>query len=213
MHATDHSEHHLQAQHMEFRRKRRALINRNTLTHRMLYAWYHMAKSTQRLIEQKPGEHYMLMLLMLSNLGFFLSWTMKAVIVPNEAGTALISTQIGFLFFGAIVVRTGALYLFAMVLAALCRIFGGRGSWEDTRVAVFWGAFVTAPMGIAAAVLSVLFTNLALHYPIFSAPWIAMPPYWAVRFRSCGMSAPGWPKYKDFAEPRRYFCQCRWLPL
>lgn len=179
MHMTDHSEHPFEAGHRTMRGKRRALINRDTLTHKMLYAWFHMAKSTQRLINDNPGERYMLILLMLSNLGFFMSWTMKAVIVPNEAGTALVSAQIGFLFFSAIVLRTGVLYLFAMVLAAMCRIFGGQGSWEDTRTAVFWGAFVTMPMGIAAAILSVLFTNLAIYFPIFNAPWIAVPPYWA----------------------------------
>lgn len=173
MHATDQA--HVGR---KLRHNGKLYISRNTLTHKVLFAWFYMARSTHRLINQSPSEMYLLSLLMLSNLAFFLSWTMKAVIVPNSAGVSLISSEIGALFLLSMVLRTGAMYVFAMVLATICHFFGGTGSFENTRLAVFWGAFVTAPFGIAAAVLSVMFTNLALHFPIFNASWISMPPYW-----------------------------------
>jgi len=153
-------------------------ISRKSLTHKVLFAWFEMAKSTRRLMNETPSETYLLSLLMLSNIAFFLSWTLKAVIVPHGGGVSLISMEIGGLFVVAIVLRTGAMYLFSMILAAVCRIFGGTGSWETTRLAVFWGALVAAPFGVAAAVLTVTFSNLAVHYPIFGAGWISMPPYW-----------------------------------
>ncbi len=137
-----------------------------------------MRASTRALIAEKPSEGRLLYLLLWSNLAFFLSWTLKAVVVPNEAGVSLVSVEIGVLFLAAVIGRTAALYVFAMVAGAVARILGGQGTWRNTRTAVFWGAFVTAPFGVIAAVFSVLFTNLEFHYPIFGAAWISNPPYY-----------------------------------
>ncbi len=68
--------------------------------------------------------------------------------------------------------------MFAMVVGAVCRIFGGRDSWRKIRITVFWGAFVTALFGVAAVLLTVMYTNLEVYYPIFGVPLIFMPPYW-----------------------------------
>lgn len=162
----------------EARPKRKSLINRNSVTHQVLFAWFNMHASTRKLILQKPSEGRLLYLLLWSNLAFFLSWTFKAVVVPNETGVSLVSLEIGALFLISMVGRTAALYLFAMIAGAIARILGGRGSWRNTRVAVFWGAFVTAPFGVIAAMLTVLFTNLEVYYPIFGAAWISGPPYY-----------------------------------
>ena len=156
----------------------RRFIPRDTLTHRVIHAWFNMSKSTRRLLTEKPSEGNLLFILMLSNLAFFLSWTLKAVVVPHSAGVALISAEIGMLFLISVIGRTAVMYVFAMTVGAFCRIIGGRGTWRNTRAAVFWGAFVTAPFGVIAALVSVLFTNLEVYYPIFGAPWISMPPYW-----------------------------------
>lgn len=160
------------------RKKRSRFIGRDTVTHKVLFAWFNFRKSVRRLIVQRPTEGTLLKLLLWSDLFFFLSWTMKAVIVPNEAGVSLISMEIGALFAASLIVRTGAMYLFAMVAGAICRIFGGRGTWRNTRVAVFWAAFVSAPFGVAAALLTVVFTNLSVYFPIFGADWISLPPYY-----------------------------------
>ncbi|NOX39679.1 MAG: hypothetical protein GXP05_03945 [Alphaproteobacteria bacterium] len=158
--------------------ERRNKLGEYTLTYQVLFAWFNMSASTRRLITEKPSEPYLLLLLLSTDLAFFMSWTLKAIVVPNLAGVSLISVEIGALFVLAMVGRTVGLYIFAMVLGALCRLCGGRGTWRNTRIAVFWGAFVTAPFGILAALILVLFTNLEASYPIFGADWISMPPYW-----------------------------------
>jgi len=158
--------------------ERRMRLGEYTLTYQVLFAWFNMSASTRRLITEKPSEIYLLLLLLTTDLAFFMSWSLKAVVVPNSAGVSLISVEIGVLLLIAMVGRTAALYVFAMVLAAICRLCGGRGTWRNTRIAVFWGAFITAPFGILAALLLVLFTNLEASFPIFGADWISMPPYW-----------------------------------
>jgi len=157
---------------------RRHPPRRESLTHRVLFAWFSMSKSTLGLIDENPREVDLLFLLLWSDLAFFLSWTMKAVIVPNNKGVSIISLEIGGLLVLALVGRTVGLYLLAMLIGAVARIFGGQGSWRATRIALFWGTFVTAPFGVAAALLSVLFTNLEFYYPIFGASWISIPPYY-----------------------------------
>jgi hypothetical protein len=176
VHAVDYSPHH--GSHSANSPRRRYRIGQDTATHKVLFAWFDMAKSTRRLIVEKPSEARLLYLLLWSDLAFFLSWTLKAVVVPNQAGLSLVSVEIGVLFFVAIVVRTGALYIFAMVAGAIARILGGRGTWRNTRIAVFWGAYVTAPFGVIAALFSVLFVSLEASFPIFAAPWISQPPYY-----------------------------------
>jgi len=161
-----------------FPNKRKYRISHETVTHRVLLAWYDMHASTRRLILEKPSEARMLFLLLWSDLAFFLSWTLKAVVVPNETGLSLISVEIGLLFLVAMVLRTAAMYVFAMVAGAIARLFGGRGTWRETRIAVFWGAFVSAPFGVIAALLSVAFANLEASFPIFGAAWISQPPYY-----------------------------------
>ncbi|MBZ0129521.1 MAG: YIP1 family protein [Rhodobacteraceae bacterium] len=153
-------------------------IARDTMTHRVLRAWFDMGKSTRQLIHEKPSEARLLYLLLWSDLAFFLSWTLKAVVVPGQTGVSLISVEIGMLFLAAIILRTAAMYVFAMVVGAAARAMGGRGTWRNTRIAVFWGAFVCAPIGVIAALMSVLFSHLALYFPIFEAEWIALPPYY-----------------------------------
>jgi len=158
--------------------RRRILFGRDSLTYRAIFAWFNMSRSVRDLIAERPGEGHLLFLLLWSDLAFFLSWTMRAVIVPNDKGVSIISYEIGGLLVISLLGRTVAMYLFVMVIGAVSRIFGGRGPWRDPRIAVFWGAFVTAPFGVAAALLSVLFANLEIYYPIFGASWIWMPPYY-----------------------------------
>jgi len=151
---------------------------RNSLSFRVMNAWYHMSKSTVNLVNRRPSEGYLLLVLFLSNMAFFLSWTMKAVIVPHNTGVNVISTEIGVLLVMSIVGRTIGMYFLAMLVGAIARLLGGRGTWRNTRIAVFWAALVAAPFGVMAAILSVLFTHLEFYYPIFAAPWISMPPYY-----------------------------------
>lgn len=153
-------------------------IDRTSVTHQILFAWFDMRRSTRRLITQRPSEEFLFLLLVLSNLAFFLSWTIKAVLVPRPESLGGLSTEVSALFLVAMLGRTVVFYAGAMFLGAFLRIMGGRGTWRNTRVALFWAAFVTAPFSVLAAIVSVTFAHLEKFYPIFGADWIALPPYW-----------------------------------
>ncbi len=189
----------------EFRARRRGWISKDSMCHKVLFAWFHMGQSTRKLIVSKPSEADLLKLLLISDLAFFLSWTMKAVIVPHSAGVSLISVKIGALFLGSLVIRTAAFYLLAMVMGAICRIFGGRGTWQNTRIAVFWGTFVAAPFAVLAAILSVSFAQLSVYYPIFGADWIAKPPYWLGLLPTVWFIAAGVSKAHGFRQTSPIF--------
>ncbi len=154
-------------------------ISTKSLTHGVVFAWFNMRASTRRIITAKPSERYLLLLLLISDMVFFTSWTLKGVVVPQATGGMnLFSIEIGLLFLVSFILRTGLMYAFAAVIGSACRIRGGRGTWRNTRVAVFWGALVAAPFGLLAALVSVAITNLEIHFPVFKSDWISMPPYW-----------------------------------
>lgn len=150
-----------------------------SLTRKVIFAWVNMRLSTGQILAKKPSEEYVFGLLLMSNMVFFLSWTLKGVVVPGaNGGLHLFSIEIALLGLVSFVGRACLMYSFAALIGAACRIMGGTGSWRDTRVAVFWGALVATPFGVLAALMSVVITHLAVAFPIFTADWIYLPLYW-----------------------------------
>lgn len=163
---------------------RRKLIDPDSLTHDIIYSWFYTRRAVRQLIVRGPAEATLFRILMLSNMAFLFSWTVKLLIVAPGTGARPFGLDFSALEVGALAIaafygRTALMYVLSMVLGALCRVLGGRGTWRNTRIAVFWGALVAAPFGVAAALVSALFAHLSLDYPIFSAHWIATAPYWA----------------------------------
>lgn len=154
------------------------VIDHRSMTHHVIYAWWHMRRSTRSLITSRPDEQDLLFMVLMSNLFFFASWALRAVYVPRPESLDMLSVEIGVLFFAVMIGRTAFLYFMAMFLGATLRLLGGRGTWRNTRIAVFWADAVTAPFGVFAAVLTVGFSNLEVYYPIFGADWISLTPYW-----------------------------------
>ncbi|MCC6008934.1 MAG: hypothetical protein JJU40_14855 [Rhodobacteraceae bacterium] len=159
-------------------RARRKLIDPDSLTHDIIYSWFFMRRAVRRLIVRGPAEATLFRILMLSNMAFLFSWTVKLLLVPQTQGVEVLPLEVGALAILAFYGRTAVMYVLSMVLGALCRVLGGRGTWRNTRIAVFWGALVAAPFGVAAALVSVALAHLAVDYPIFAAHWIATAPYW-----------------------------------
>ncbi|MBV1865006.1 MAG: hypothetical protein KUG74_11315, partial [Rhodobacteraceae bacterium] len=58
------------------------------------------------------------------------------------------------------------------------KLAGGAGTWKETRAGVFWGALVSAPFGLAAALISVGIGALSPSFPALQNDWIALPVYW-----------------------------------
>ncbi|MCF6302661.1 MAG: YIP1 family protein [Devosiaceae bacterium] len=151
---------------------------RSGLGVRVLDAWKDMRASTRRLIGENPSEGRLLFYILLSDMVFFLSWALKAVVAPTLNAKNMLPAEIGIWLIVALFVRTAAVYLFSMVLGVAMRLFGGKGSWKSTRAGVFWGSLVAAPFGLFFALVTVLFASMETQFPILQDAFISQAPYW-----------------------------------
>lgn len=139
---------------------------------RVLDAWADMRWSTRSLIESRPSEGRLLFLALLSDVIFFLSRALSLVVAPPEEIGARLPDHVGFGLVLAFLVRTSFFYVAAAAAVIVSRPFGGRGSWYETRCAVFWAAFVSAPVeALGAAVTGVAVWAGAAE------GWLAETPY------------------------------------
>lgn len=141
-------------------------------------AWLDMRASTRRLVEEHPSEARLLFFVLMSDLIFFLSWTIKTVVSPTSAAESVLPEDISLLLVGALLMRTAAVYVFALVLGSALRILGGTGSYHDTRAGIFWGSFVAAPFGILSAMVTVLLVKLENVAPFFQSETLSLAPLW-----------------------------------
>lgn len=167
---------------------------------RVWEAWRDMPASTRRLIAEQPTEGRLLFYVILSDMVFFLSWTMKTVLAPTAAAQGRMPLEMAGYMAVAFLMRTAVLYLFAAGAFAVCATAGGSGSWRDTRVAVFWGALVSAPFGFLAASLTVALAVGERSLPALGDPVLALPTYYVglvpfLWFIAAGLAAAhGWKK-------------------
>ena len=163
------------------------------LAMRVLEAWRDMRASTRRLIDENPSEGRLLFYILLSDMVFFLSWSLKAVVAPSLGAKDMLPAEIGLWLIAALFLRTACVYVFSMILGLVMRMFGGRGRGKSTRAGVFWGSFVAAPFGLFFAIITVLFSSLESTFPILQDEFISQMPYWAslvpfVYFISAGVA-------------------------
>ncbi len=148
------------------------------LAMRVIDAWKDMRASTRRLIDENPSEGRLLFYILLSDMVFFLSWSLKAVVAPTLGARDLLPAEIGIWLIVALVARTAVIYVFSMILGLVMKVFGGSGSYHATRAGVFWGSFVAAPFGLLFALVTVLFASLETSFPILQDEFISQAPYW-----------------------------------
>ena len=55
--------------------------------------------------------------------------------------------------------------------------FGGKGSWYETRCAVFWAALVSAPIEFFGALITVGVVYARPHAPFLNTEWLVEAPY------------------------------------
>lgn len=151
---------------------------RNMLYERISDAWRDMRASTRRLILEQPSEARLLFYVLMSDMIFFLSWSLKTVVVPNADAIERMPFDIALWLVIALCMRTSMMYVFSMVLGSCLRLMGGSGSWRNTRTAVFWGALVAAPFGFLLAIVTVVFKALESYLPVLSEDVIRILPYW-----------------------------------
>jgi hypothetical protein len=145
---------------------------------RIFDAWFDMRASCRRLIAENPNEGRLVFLILLSDLIFFLSWSIKTVVSPISSAADYIPAEIGLFLVGALMVRTPFMYLFSIVVFGIAKLFRGQGTWYETRVCVFWAALVSAPFSFIAALVTVGMNGLEDAVPLFQEEWISLPPYW-----------------------------------
>ena len=145
---------------------------------RIYDAWVDMRSSSRRLIAENPNEGRLVFLILLSDLIFFLSWSIKTVVSPISSAADYIPAEIGLFLVGALMVRTPFMYLFSLVVFGIAKLFRGQGTWYETRVCVFWAALVSAPFSFIAALVTVGMNGLEDYVPVFQQEWISLPPYW-----------------------------------
>lgn len=145
---------------------------------RITDAWKDMPASTRRLIAERPSEARLLFFVLLSDLIFFLSFSVKTVVSPTSIAQSALPDDVALLLVVALMVRTGAIYVFSFVLALILRAFGGTGTFKDTRAGVFWGSFVSAPFEILAAIMIVSMASLEDTVPFLSGETLSLAPLW-----------------------------------
>lgn len=154
-------------------------VERSGLGQRVLDAWRDMRASTRRLLREKPGEGRLLFYVLASDMVFFISWSLKTLVAPSSlAGSVFTPDQLGLLMIAALMVRTALMYGFSGLVFLAARPFGGEASFKETRAGVFWGAFVSAPFGLMAAVLACLLASWEDVWPALANPALQLPVYW-----------------------------------
>ncbi len=127
------------------------------LTLRALGAWAGMRGSMRRLLEDRPSESTLFVFILISGGLHFLGELARLWLAPQTAGYSegeLVS-RVGAAFAGALIFRSLALYLVAIVGHGLARAFGGRGGGYESRAATAWAALVTAPVALAATLVGI----------------------------------------------------------
>lgn len=169
---TDTNESSFKAGNGVFRQDKTGLIARIT------DAWKDMPASTRRLIKERPSEARLFFFVLLSDLIFFLSFSVKTVVSPTSMAESVLPNDVALLLVVALMMRTAIIYTFAIVLGLILRAFGGTGTLKDTRAGVFWGSFVSAPFEILAAILIVVMASLESSMPFLSGETISLTPLW-----------------------------------
>lgn len=145
---------------------------------RITDAWKDMPASTRRLIAERPSEARLLFFVLLSDLIFFLSFSVKTVVSPTSIAQSALPDDVALLLVVALMVRTGSIYAFSFILGLVLRAFGGTGTLKDTRAGVFWGSFVSAPFEVLAAILTVSMASMEGTMPFLSGETLSLAPLW-----------------------------------
>ncbi|MGF1502070.1 MAG: YIP1 family protein [Paracoccaceae bacterium] len=151
---------------------------------RMRLSFRDMRAAVRDLIDEVPSEPRLLFFVLLSDVIFFLSFGVRLVVSPsalitdlmNRLPPAIASSSLGISLVGILMIRTMLMYIFSAVVCIVCRIFGGRGGFRDTRAGVFWASLVAAPVGVIGAAIGAGFAHLEPDFPFLASPLFAWPP-------------------------------------
>lgn len=152
--------------------------DRTGLFERVWDAWRDMRASTRRMIEEGPSEARLLFFVLISDLIFFLSWAIKIQVAPTAAINNMMPEDSAIFLVGALILRTMTVYVFALLVALGLKAIGGKGTIKDTRIGIFWGAFVASPFGLLAAVVTFLMAKAEPAMPFLGNETVSLMPLW-----------------------------------
>ncbi|HSF91047.1 MAG TPA: hypothetical protein VLA51_02465, partial [Paracoccaceae bacterium] len=134
--------------------------------------------ATRQLLNEEPSEARLLLFILITNMVFAVSWTIKSILVPTAYVSQYASDDLGLYVVVLFLMRTAVLYGFALVVGLLCKFVGSSASLRDIRVGIVWGTFVAAPFGLLAAILGAAMTTFEVPVPLLSSPIFGLLPYW-----------------------------------
>ncbi|MEO0820361.1 MAG: YIP1 family protein [Pseudomonadota bacterium] len=150
-----------------------------SLSARIKLSFSDMRQAVRILLDEKPSEPRLLFFVLMSDVIFFLNFGLKFVISPTEQVQSSVPEEfagaLGGLITVAFLLRTMTLYGVSAVTCFVCRLFGGKGDWRETRTGIFWASLVAAPIGLLGALCVVGLEYLAVIDPIFLQPMFMMP--------------------------------------
>ena len=151
---------------------------RPSVTMRVARSFFDMRTTTMELLAEKPSEARLLLFVLLSDMIFILSWSLKALVSPTAGATQMMGTNVVLWLLVALMMRTTAIYAMAILIGWGVKMFGGMATFNDTRAGVFWGVFVAAPVGLVVSEFAVLINAFEASVPFLRAESIQMLPYW-----------------------------------
>ncbi len=151
---------------------------RPSVTVRFARSFFDMRATTLELISERPSEARLLLLVLLSDMIFTLSWALKTLIAPTAAATAMMGTDVVLWLMVALMLRTTAIYALALVVGVVFKVFGGKATLHETRVGVIWGVFVAAPIGLIISEFAVIINQYDGSIAFLQSQGIQMTPYW-----------------------------------
>lgn len=150
----------------------------SSLGSRIVQSWRDMRTHTRGLIEEHLSEHRLLFYVMLSDLIFFVSFSIRTLVSPAEITKSAIGLETAKWLVAALLIRTAIMYLLSFLIYTASKMSGGTGSWYDTRVGTFWGALVSAPFDIMLALIGGAISYHQGNYPVLSNSVIALIVLW-----------------------------------
>ena len=151
---------------------------RPSVTVRLARSFFDMRATTEELLNERPSEARLLLLVLLSDMIFILSWTLKTLIAPTAAATATMGTDAILWLLVAVMLRTTAVYALALVVGIIVKVLGGKATLFETRVGVIWGVFVAAPIGLIIAEFAVIINQYDGSLALLQSQGVQMTPYW-----------------------------------
>ena len=151
---------------------------RPSVTARVARSFFDMRTTTMELLAEKPSEARLLLFVLLSDMFFILSWSLKTLVSPTASAAQVMGTNLVLWLIVAMMLRTTAIYTLAILIGWGVKMFGGMATFNDTRTGVFWGVFVAAPVGLLVSELAVLINTFEGSVPFLRAESVQMLPYW-----------------------------------